>query len=199
MASLHLRKVTIGPSTHIIGLFGVTLTKALSPEALFTLLEPVMNASTVNIQLMNADFIASQDHLLFAAIHALDAFHRGTNRASTLPTEILRFAATQRQISKALDTLGLDQHTKRMGGVLVNSDSSQLRQVYKAVLRVVPCNVTPEVLTITSSAKLAAIQELFQITDLELEATASSTSMSDHQQAVQKLIYDRCALLAITH
>jgi tRNA threonylcarbamoyladenosine modification (KEOPS) complex Cgi121 subunit len=196
---LQLQTVIIGPSTHIVGLFGITLTESLSPESLFKLLKPLTDTSRVKIQLLNADFIASHDHLLFATIHALTSFQRSTNRASTLPTEILRFAAAQRQISKALDTLGLDRHTKRIGGVLVNSDSARLRGVYQEFLRRIPCQETPEVLDITSSTKLAGIQELFQITDLELEAVASSPRLSDRQQAVQKIIYDRCALLAITH
>ena len=199
VASLQLQTVIIGPSKHIVGVFGITLTESLSPESLFSLLKPLTDASTVKIQLLNADFIVSQDHLLFATIHALTSFQRSTNRASTLPTEILRFAAAQRQISKALDALGLDQHTKRIGGILVNSDSARLREVYQDFLRRVPCKETPEVLDITSSEKLAGIQQLFQITDLELEAVTSSPSLSDRQQAVQKLIYDRCAILAITH
>lgn len=199
MLPLHLQKVIIGSSTHIVGLFGVTLTEALSPEALFNLLEPMLTAKALKMQLVNADFIASPDHLLFATIHALMAFQRGNNRASTLPTEILRFAAAQRQISKALDALGLDHHTQHIGGILVHKNASQLRHAYQEFLRIVPCKETPEVLHITSTAKLAAIQELFEITDLELAATASTTKVSDHQQAVQKLVYDRCALLAISH
>jgi tRNA threonylcarbamoyladenosine modification (KEOPS) complex Cgi121 subunit len=199
VAPLHLQKIIIGPSTHMAGLFGVTLTEPLSPESLFNLLEPMMNAKALNMQLVNADFIASPDHLLFATIHALTAFQRGTNRASTLPTEILRFAAAQRQISKALDTLGLDHHTTHIGGVLVHKDASQLRQAYQEFIRVVPCKETPEVLGITSKEKLTGIQKLFEITDIELEATASTTRLSDRQLAVQKLVYDRCALLAISH
>lgn len=183
----------------MVGLFGVTLKQLFSPEALFTLLEPVTTTTEANIQLVNADYIASLDHLFFATLHALTAFHRNTNRASTLPTEILRFAAAQRQISKALDALGLDQYTERIGGILVHTDSSHLQRAYQDFLRLVPCTETPGVLNVTSPEKLACIQEQFQITDLELETVASTARFSDRQQAVQKLIYDRCALLAISH
>jgi tRNA threonylcarbamoyladenosine modification (KEOPS) complex Cgi121 subunit len=196
---LHLEQILIGASPHFVGLFGVTLTQPFSPEALFAQLESVMNATEAKLQLVNADYIASTDHLLFATIHALTAFHRGTNRASTLPTEILRFAAAQRQISKALDALGLDHRTERIGGILVHTDSSELNQVYQELLRLLSCTETPEVLEITSTEKLTMIQKRFQITDLELEAVASTTRFAERRQAVQKLIYDRCALLAISH
>jgi KEOPS complex subunit Cgi121 len=196
---VHLQKVVIGPSTHVVGLFGIALESPLPPKSLFDRLKPVTKITKVTLQLVNADYIISPDHLLFATIHALTAFHRGTNRASTLSTEILRFVAAQRQISKALDIIGLNDKTERIGGVLVHPSPQPLRQVYQEFLRLVPCTETPTVLEVASTKKLAGILDLFQITELELEAIAASTSFSDRQLAAQKLVYDRCALLAISH
>lgn len=199
MAPLQLHEVRIGPTKHIVGIFGSTLSQSIPPMTLLERMQPVTNSAQVTFQAVNAAFIASPDHLLFAAMHALTAFHRGTNRASTLATEILRFAAAQRQISKALDTIGLDASTQHVGGVLIHTDAAHLKGVYQEFLRLAPATDTPSVLEIASNEKLVRIQKLFQITDLELEAISSTDSFTERTQAVQKLIYDRCALLAISH
>jgi KEOPS complex subunit Cgi121 len=59
------------------------------------------------LQLLNADGIAGYEHALHAAVHAIKAFERGENIANDLGLEICLRASAQRQISKALDVLGI--------------------------------------------------------------------------------------------
>ncbi|RBQ22465.1 Regulatory protein Cgi121 [Candidatus Methanobinarius endosymbioticus] len=72
------------------------------------------------IQLMNAKAIAGKKHLLHSVIHALLAFKRNTNLANDLGIEIVLRASAQRQISKALDILGLKKGKMDIAIVLIN-------------------------------------------------------------------------------
>ena len=55
----------------------------------------------------------------------------------------------------------------------------------------------PTVLDITAKKKERLIQDAFQISNSELEAITDSENSEGRKQALQKLVYDRCALLAI--
>jgi len=52
--------------------------------------------------LFDPDMVCGPAHLLSAAEHAERAFSNGTNRSNTLATEIILYAAGDRQISKAM-------------------------------------------------------------------------------------------------
>ena len=55
--------------------------------------------------LMDPAYVCGKDHILSAVMHAERAFEQGTNRSRTLLTEILLYAAGERQISKAMDKM----------------------------------------------------------------------------------------------
>lgn len=54
------------------------------------------------VVLMDPDMVAGRDHVISAARHAERAFSYGTNRSRTILTEIILYAAWERQIYKAL-------------------------------------------------------------------------------------------------
>ena len=59
------------------------------------------------VQLLRADRIMGRDHLRSAVEKADRAFEQGRNVATTWPLEVLRYAAGERQIGRALAFLGL--------------------------------------------------------------------------------------------
>lgn len=56
---------------------------------------------------LNADLVCGKEHLLSAAAHALRAFERGGNVCSSLAMETLVYASGERQISKAMQKMGV--------------------------------------------------------------------------------------------
>lgn len=198
MTSLLLQETRVGPTIHQIGIFGGTLTKSGAATDLVEFAQRIASDYDVTFQLVNADTVASPKHLLFAAIHALTAFHRGTQRASTLAMELLRFAAAQRQISQALNLLGITESTLHLGAVIIGENIIKIQNVHRDFLRLANVTDNPGVLEINSKKKERAIQDAFQITPKELDATMMSESSEDRRGALQKLVYDRCALLAIS-
>lgn len=72
------------------------------------------------IQLMDADGIAGKKHLLHGIIHSINAFNRGENLANDIGIEICIRLSAQRQISKALDILGLKKGEMNIAAVFIN-------------------------------------------------------------------------------
>ena len=71
------------------------------------------------VQLLNADGIASREHIIHAAVHAVKAFERNENIAKDLGLEICVRASAQRQISKALSILGIKEGEMNICAVAV--------------------------------------------------------------------------------
>jgi tRNA threonylcarbamoyladenosine modification (KEOPS) complex Cgi121 subunit len=198
MAPLFLNEVIVGSTAHQIGVFGCTPLQSRTPQSLVELAQRVATAHEVTIQVVDAKYVVGPNHLLFAAIHALTAFHRGTQRATTLAMEILRYIAAQRQIAQALKIIGITKSTQHLAGILLNQTSSRLQTVYKELLIKTNGTDNPRVLLITSKEKEQEIKDVFEVTNQELKAISQSNRATDRRSALEKLVYDRCALLAIS-
>lgn len=71
------------------------------------------------IQLLNADGIAGYEHVIHATVHAIKSFERNENIAKDLGIEICVRASAQRQISKALNILGIKKGEMNICAVAV--------------------------------------------------------------------------------
>jgi KEOPS complex subunit Cgi121 len=74
------------------------------------------------VQIMDANGIAGRKHVMHAAIHAVNAFQRNENIAKDLGLEICVRASAQRQISRALDVLGIKEGEMNICAVAVGCD-----------------------------------------------------------------------------
>ncbi len=197
MCPLLLYEVPFAGSSHSVGVFGCQIPSTLESSSLLQLVQQISAEFNVTFQLVDATKIAGAHHLLFATIHALSAFHTGTQRAENLGLEVLRFAAAQRQIKRALSLLGLRPTTRDLGGVLIGRPKATLKRGYAEVLRLSHAIDMPQVLELTTGEKMKGLAAAYAIGDIELAATQTSRRIGDQRQALKKLIYDRCALLAI--
>ena len=76
------------------------------------------------VVLMNPDKILGKEHVISAAIHAERSFEEGTNRSKTILTEVILYAAWERQISKALSKMR--PKDGRYVALLIDIDDPQL-------------------------------------------------------------------------
>jgi len=76
---------------------------------------------TVSVQAMNAKLIFGRLHLQSAAEHAIRAFQQGTNTAHSLSTETLLYAAGERQITLAIDKMGVQPTSKEIALVIIDN------------------------------------------------------------------------------
>jgi KEOPS complex subunit Cgi121 len=85
------------------------------------------------VQLLDAKGVAGREHVLHATIHALNAFRRDENIANDLGLEICVRASAQRQISRAIDILGLKKGPMDICAVLIGcpeTAESDLDQIF---------------------------------------------------------------------
>ena len=110
------------------------------------------------IQLLDANGIAGQKHLLHGVIHGINAFKRGENLANDLGIEICIRLSAQRQISKALEIFGLKKGNMNIAAVLINCPDYFMEELNNIFFR------DDNVLT-----SLKGLKELYKISQKELD------------------------------
>lgn len=78
------------------------------------------------IQLLNADLILGEEHLVVAAEHAARAFAEGTQASEGIGLETLVYAAAERQIAAALARVGLREGTERVAVIAWGLDPAEV-------------------------------------------------------------------------
>ena len=128
------------------------------------------------IQLLNADAIASKNHITHGVNQAILAFNRGENLAKDLSVEIVLRCSAQRQISKAFKILGLKEGEMELCAVLVNCDdyADELENIF----------TRDDDVLIANESKL---KEIYKISDIELENLSVEDVIIDR---ITKLIVD---------
>jgi KEOPS complex subunit Cgi121 len=129
------------------------------------------------VQALDADKVAGERHILFAAKKALAAFSEERNIAKDAGMEIMRYASGERQIERAL-FMRISDRTERIVLVLSGSgslpDASELSRIIELDGR-------------GSSFCAKAIIEAFNITSEELQAVG--------EERIEDLVIERVALV----
>jgi KEOPS complex subunit Cgi121 len=196
MAPIALYDIVLDGEQTSVGVFGCT-PSASPTDSLLAKSQQFAEDGTVTLQLVDAGRIAGPRHLLIATYHALQAFHYGTQRAKTVGMEILRYAAAQRQITRALELFGVSRSTTQLGGILLGKPQDALRRLFKKLLSEIDAEDTPQVLEISTSTKARAIQRAFKISTTEIKAVLTATDHVSRFQVIARLVYERCALLSL--
>ncbi len=130
------------------------------------------------IQLLNADAVASKNHIVHGVNHAILAFDRGENLAKDFSVEIVLRCSAQRQISKAFKILGLGEGEMNLCAVLVNCDDDYMDELESLFTR------DDDVLNPDESK----LKEIYNISDIEAE-----------NMSVEDIIIDRITRLIVDY
>lgn len=128
------------------------------------------------IQLLNADAVASKNHIIHGVNQAFLAFDRGENLAKDLSVEIVLRCSAQRQISKAFKILGLSEGEMELCAVLINCDdyTNDLEAIF----------TRDDNVLIADESKL---KEIYKIGDDELDSMSIEDIIVDR---ITRLIVD---------
>jgi KEOPS complex subunit Cgi121 len=130
------------------------------------------------IQLMDADGIAGREHVIHATIHAIKAFSRKENISKDMGLEICVRASGQRQISQALDMLGIKKGNINVCVVAVGCDGEVMEK-----LRFFLGERDDDVL----EADEDKLKNIYSLSKIEVETAGS----------VSKILMERTALLIL--
>ncbi|UCG44551.1 MAG: hypothetical protein JSV58_03865 [Candidatus Bathyarchaeota archaeon] len=139
------------------------------------------------IQFFNAKLIAGWEHLYFAALNALSVFKSKLNISNSLAVETLLYASSQRQINKAVEMLGITRESSEIAVLVITDTKQGADEALKAVVQLISGDQDEGVLDLTAE-KDEGIKELFDISDLELEAASK-------EKGLLSLVIEHMALL----
>jgi len=177
-----------GKYVEITGFRGV---KIMDVKALAGVLSSEL-PDCVEVQLFDADLVASWLHLDFAVINALLAFQTGRNISKSLAVETVLYASAQRQIKKALAQIGLKTSSENVAMLVIGEDAASVKVGVKAVSARFGLEPDETVLEM-SETKVRRIKKEFDVSDAELQAVSSR---SNPDQALVDLVIERGALLS---
>ena len=159
-------------------LFGKPATR--NRTELISTLRSLQSSHDCIAQAMDADKVVSVKHIAFAAEKALAAFDLGRNIAKDPGVEILRYAAGERQIERAM-LMGICDTTERVALVLVHTkpdgrwpDKEELSGIIEQDEQ-------------GCSFQIKAVKETFNISEEEIEAVGIDR--------VEELVIERVALV----
>ena len=169
----------------------VTITVATNTEITDinkTLAELDKKVSSTVFQLFDADKIADQYHLYYAAANAFYAMENGGNISNKLDVETLLYASTQNQISKAIKLIGVSEKTKRIAVVVISEQENDSTATEIADYL---GDLDDKALEIDQE-KFEALKKLYEITD-----TAIETVGCDRYKALTSLITEKSTLISL--
>ena len=146
----------------------------------------------IAVQFFDADLIATEQHLYFAVLNALEAFKNNSNLSKGLAMETMLYASAQRQIQKAISRSGIKPKSTNMAAVIISQDTAGLKTILDALTQVLGNNPDESVLKI-SNQKMKRLKETFQISEKELETVSKD---EDDEIALVDLVIEHMALLA---
>ncbi len=145
----------------------------------------------VAVQFFDAMLIADWQHLYFATLNALNAFKNGTNISKNLAVECLLYASAQRQISVALDLIGIKQSSSDIAVLVVADDKNIAAKALAEISRVI-CGKRDDGALSLSHEKMGHVKRLFGISDTEL---ATKLEQNGEKKALFELVIEHVALL----
>lgn len=159
-------------------------------ETVLANLQSIGRKTNTIVQIADPDYIASLHHIRHATHLALKAEAEDNMVSNEVAVEILLYLVGQRQIDKAIDQVGAKQGKQKIGLIIVGKDKKQVEKAYQEVLVEIGGVRNPALLELTSE-KMKQIQELFNITQTEID----TVSRGDDREALIKIVMERSALL----
>jgi KEOPS complex subunit Cgi121 len=157
-------------------------------------LTQLRRVAPIPLQVFDAAVIASQQHLLFATLNALTAFEQGQRISENLAVEILLYASGQRQISKAIERMGVKPTTATIAVAFLTATPDDAETMEAKLTQAIP-GVRDDRVLAFQAGKVERVINAFAVTDRELAAVADDGE--NPWVALVKIVIERGALLAI--
>lgn len=99
-----------------------------NPTDFITTIQTFAQTHTVCLQVMDAAYIYGKNHILSAAGKALRAYNEQRMSTNSLEMETLLYAAGERQITLAIEKIGVKKHTKTIAVVCINLEENKTKK-----------------------------------------------------------------------
>jgi len=138
------------------------------------------------IQVLDARYVAGEDHVLFAVSQAEKAAERGRNLSSNPLYEVLLRVSAQRQIRKAIGAFGVEESQE----IVALGD-----EIPQDFLDEYGCRLALEIFEI-GEEKFEELKEFFAVSEEEIAAMAGERK-GERMAALREAVKERIALLGL--
>lgn len=174
-----------------VAIAGFRNVKIMDVNGFFNLVRK--KAKGAHIQFFDAGLIAGWEHLYFAALNALNAFKSKQNISNSLAVEALLFASAQRQITKAVEMLGIRPESLQVAVLILAETPQEATAALEIISKTMSGERDDSTLELTDG-KIQGIKRLFDISDLELKAKLRKEGLE--REALIDLVIEHASLLA---
>lgn len=153
-----------------------------------------LSSDILTVQLLNGLLIADEIHLLSAAQNAINAEQGEYMLSRSLDVEILVFASAQRQIGRAIDTLGVYDGLDEIAAVVVGLDEGSVENAIHDLVKRIGKEIIPS-FPITKE-RIARIKNHYEISDKEINTISDTKSLESKMSALSRCLVSRISLVA---
>ncbi len=170
---------------------GFRAVKISDPKAFLETAHPKF-PSDCEVQLFDADLVATWQHLYFAVLNALVAFKTRRNLSNSLAVETVLYASAQRQIAKAISKVGVKPQSANVAVTVLSGNAGLTALALEKIAKLLGVPPDDSVLEL-SKEKVQRLKQLFEISCEELKVFLDS---GNAKQAIVDLVIERMALLS---
>jgi len=147
------------------------------------------------IQFLDSSLIASIGHLLSAAQNAVNAWKGDYMLTRGLDAEILVYASAQRQISRAIENLGIRDGLQSIALVVVGGSKKDVRSVITKMIT----KVGEEVKTafVPDRERLERLMHHYGVDEKEVKALTDSDEIEIWAEALSRCVVSRVSIVAL--
>ncbi len=178
---------------HYLLVVGFDRVRISDPESVLKQLRS--SVPDAQVQLFRADLIAGREHLSFAARNALQSFEGTSRKSKSLAVEFLLFVSCQRQISKAIELLGVSSSDRRVVLAALSESKSALEKLEEVARSKIHGDRDDGLMEISSKAKAEWLRRVYGIT--AIESDASRLGDEPELEVLKRLVIERSSLVAI--
>jgi tRNA threonylcarbamoyladenosine modification (KEOPS) complex Cgi121 subunit len=179
-----------------VGISAIKVTKIDSVQETIDFINEFSKKNKVEIQLLNADIVASWEHLFFSAINALKSFRGKYNIANILGIELLLYISGNRQINEALDKFGLDKRINNIAVVVFFNEEEKAKKLMKDVCDFLGGSENLNLLKLNQE-KFTELIKIFGVQPEELTNLTVKNTEEEKFDVLIKIIIDRGAMVSL--
>lgn len=191
--------------------------KLIEPKVLFSEIKNIGSKFQTTVQIFGLQKILSEKHIQYAVHFANKAFSSGKNISNNRGMEYLLYLSTTRQISEALNLVGIeikDSTEKLVFGYIISGNSEQdIHSSYEDLTKLLNSkDLQQEEWDLNKKERLKSVVKTFKISDFELENSFALINTlnkgkndeklgqnSGYEGAILRCLIERMALLSLDY
>jgi len=164
---------------------------------LFKLTQELQNRNKGSmIQFIKDKYLLNENHVFTASYYMQKAFYYNNNISNKKNIEFLLYLSANRQISKGIETFGIDIRDLRKGHLLfcIVSQSNTIGKINSEILSILKVNEIELAINSISNEKITTIKEYYGISDNQFFSILNSYGIKLVDEQISNIDLDSIAL-----